>query len=454
VSVLVEAVLPADLMAARLQMALSLGWHIIIASFGVGMPAVMVFTEWRGLRTKDPAYTQLARRWAKAMGVLFAVGAVSGTILSFEMGLLWPGLMGQFGDVIGLPFAMEGFAFFTEAIFLGIYLYAWDRLSPRAHVFSGIPVVLAGPASALFVVAANAWMNEPRGFDLVSGEVTNVDPWAAMFNPATAPQVTHMIIAAFILTGFGIASVYAVAMLRGRQDRYHRLGFAIPFTVAALLAPVQVLVGDWAARSVAERQPAKLAAMEGLATTQAGAPLSLGGVYVDGELRYAIKIPNALSLLVHWDPNAEVTGLDRIPDDAEPPVTIVKWSFQLMVFIGLGLVALSAWWGLAWWRRRGPPRSRWFLRATAASGVAAAVAIETGWTVTEVGRQPWIAYGIMRTRDAVNPAPGLTAGLALVTTIYLILTVATIAVLVRMARHKEAPVAPQETTPEPTETPR
>jgi cytochrome d ubiquinol oxidase subunit I len=440
-------------MAARLQMALSLGWHIIIACFGVGMPAVTVFMEWRSLRTGDPAYNRLAHRWAKTMGVLFAVGAVSGTILSFEMGLLWPGLMGQFGDVIGLPFALEGFAFFTEAIFLGIYLYAWDRLSPRAHLLSGIPICIAGPTSALFIVAANAWMNEPRGFDLVSGEVTNVEPWAAMFNPATATQTVHMIIAAFMVTGFGIASVYAVAMLRGRRDRYHRLGFLVPFTIAAVLAPVQVVVGDWASRSVAERQPAKLAAMEGLAKTQAGAPLSLGGVYVDGKLRYAVSIPNALSLLVHWDAHAEVTGLDRIPDDAQPPVNPVKWSFQLMVAIGLGLVALSIWWALAWWRRRGPPQSRWFLRGAALSGVAAVVAVEAGWMVTEIGRQPWIAYDILRTADAVNPAPGLTVGLALVAAIYLILTVAAVAVLVGMVRGREEPVAPQEATPAPVEFP-
>lgn len=446
---LAEAAVPADLMAARLQMALSLGWHIIIASFGVGLPAVIVFTEWRGLRTGDPAYARLARRWAKASGVLFAVGAVSGTILSFEMGLLWPGLMGQFGDVIGLPFALEGFAFFTEAIFLGIYLYAWDRLSPRAHLLSGVPIVLAGPTSALFIVAANGWMNTPRGFDLVSGEVTNVDPWAAMFNPSTPPQVVHMIIAAFMVTGFSVASVYAVAMLRGRQDRYHRLGFVIPFTVAAVLAPVQVVVGDWIARTVAERQPSKLAAIEGLGTTERGAPLSIGGVYVDGKLRYAIQIPNALSLLTYWDPHAEVTGFDRIPNDAEPPVNIVRWSFQLMVAIGLGLVGLSLWWALAWWRRRGPPRSRWFLRFTAISGIAAVLALEAGWTVTEVGRQPWIAYGVLRTKDAVNPAPGLAAGLALVTAIYLVLTIATIAVMVRLARHRDEPVAPQETTPPP-----
>ncbi|MGC5022760.1 cytochrome ubiquinol oxidase subunit I [Micromonospora sp. DT47] len=444
---LTQEAAPADLMAARLQMALSLGWHIVIAAFGVGMPAVTVFTEWRGLRTGDPVYTRLARRWATVMGVLFAVGAVSGTILSFEMGLLWPGLMGRFGDVIGLPFALEGFAFFIEAIFVGIYLYAWDRVPPRAHLLSGLPVCVAGVASAFFVVSANAWMNQPRGFDLVSGEVTNVRPWAAMFNPATPPQTVHMIIAAFMVTGFGIASVYSVALLRGRRDRYHRLGFAIPFTVAALFAPVQVVVGDWAAHFVGEYQPTKLAAIEGLGRTQAGAPLSLGGVYVEGELRYAVEIPNALSLLAKWDANAVVPGLDQVPDDQEPPVTIVKWAFQLMVAIGFALVGLSAWWGLSWWRRRGPPRSPWFLRGAALSGVAAAFAVEAGWVVTEVGRQPWIVYGVLRTAEAVNPAPGLATGLVLVASVYLVLTVATVLVLRRMARHRDQPVAPQEGAP-------
>ncbi|MEV4545172.1 cytochrome ubiquinol oxidase subunit I [Micromonospora echinaurantiaca] len=448
VDLLTQDAAPGDLMAARVQMALSLGWHIVIASFGVGMPAVTVFAEWRGLRTGDPTFTRLARRWAKAMGVLFAVGAVSGTILSFEMGLLWPGLMGRFGDVIGLPFAMEGIAFFVEAIFVGIYLYAWDRVPPRVHLLSGLPVCVAGVASAFFVVSANAWMNQPRGFDLVSGEVTDVRPWEAMFNPATPPQTVHMIVAAFMVTGFGIASVYAVALLRGRRDRYHRLGFAIPFTVAAVLSPVQVVVGDWAAHFVGEYQPTKLAAMEGLARTQAGAPLSLGGVYVDGELRYAVEVPNALSLLAKWDPDAVVMGLDQVPDDQEPPVTVVKWAFQLMVAIGFGLVALSAWWALAWWRRRGPPRSPWFLRAAALSGIAAAVAVEAGWVVTEVGRQPWIVYGVLRTAEAVNPAPGLATGLALVAAVYAVLTVATVAVLWRMARHRDEPVAPQEGVPE------
>jgi cytochrome d ubiquinol oxidase subunit I len=436
------AATPGDLVAARVQMAFSLGWHIVIACFGVGMPGLAVFAEWRGLRTGDPAWEVLARTWARAMGVLFAVGAVSGTILSFEMGLLWPGLMGPFGDVIGLPFALEGFAFFIEAIFLGIWLYAWDRLPPRIHVLTGIPVLVAGVASAFFVVTANAWMNQPRGFDLIGGEVVGVRPWEAMFNPATPPQTVHMIIAAFMVAGFGTASVYAVGLLRGRSDRHHRLGFLVPFTVAAVLAPVQVVVGDWAAGFLAEYQPLKLAAIEGLTETTAGASLSLGGIYVDGRLRYGLEIPNALSLLAHWDPDAVVLGLDQAPPELRPPVNVVHWSFQVMVGIGFALVALGAWLAWSWWRRRDLPGSPWFLRAAVFAGPAAALALEAGWVVTEVGRQPWVVYGVLLTRDAVNPHPGLVAGLLMVLAVYAVLTVATVAVLRGLARR--GPVAPQE----------
>jgi cytochrome bd ubiquinol oxidase subunit I len=434
----------ADLGAARMQMALSLGWHIVIACFGVGMPAITLIAEWRGNRTGDPAYRLLARRWAKAMGVLFAVGAVSGTILSFEMGLLWPGLMGVYGEVIGLPFSLEGIAFFIEAIFLGIYLYAWDRLPPVQHMLSGIPIVVAGVASAFFVVTANAWMQQPTGFDTENGRIVAVDPWAAMFNPATPSQTTHMIVAAFMVAGFGMASVYAVAMLRGRRDRYHRLGFLVPFTVAAVLAPIQVGVGDWAAHFVADNQPVKLAAMEGVFETERGVPLHIGGAAVDGQMRYAVEIPYGLSLLAHWDPNAEITGLNEVPQDERPPVNIVHWAFQVMVGIGLGLVALSAWGAWAWSRRRDLPRSRWFLRAAALSGVGASLALEAGWVVTEVGRQPWIVYGVLRTSEAVNPAPGLVWGFVLVSVVYAVLTVASVYVLRRLARDKPVPVAPQE----------
>jgi cytochrome d ubiquinol oxidase subunit I len=427
-------------------MAVSLGWHIIIACFGVGFPLLAVFCEWRGYRTGDTAWGMLARRWGRAMGVLFAVGAVSGTILSFELGILWPGLMGTYGEVIGLPFAIEGIWFFTEAIFLGIYLYAWDRLPPKAHMLTAVPIVIAGLAGAFSVVAANAWMNQPRGFDLVNGEVTNVDPWAAMFNPATWPQATHMILAAYLVTGFGVASVYAVALLRGRNDRYHRLGFLVPFTFAAALTPVQIGVGDWAAHFVADNQPVKLAAMEGVYETERGAPLHLGGVEVDGELRYSVEIPFGLSLLAHWDPNAEIMGLDEVPQGDRPPVNVVHLSFQTMVAAGTGLLLLGAWFGLAWWRRRDLPRSRWFLRAAALSGVAAVVALEAGWVTTEVGRQPWIVYGRLRTADAVSAAPGLRLGLYALLVVYTILTAATVYVLRLMAR-APLPVAPQETEP-------
>lgn len=428
-----------DLVAAREQMALSLGWHIILACFGVGMPMFALFSEWRGIRTGDPHYRLLARRWAKALGVLFAVGAVSGTILSFEMGLLWPGLMDTYGEVIGLPFAIEGIAFFIEAIFLGIYLYGWDRLPPRAHLYSGLPIPLAGVASAFFVVTANAWMNQPRGFDLVNGRVTNVDVWAAMFNPATAPQTVHMILAAFMVSGFGIASVYAVAMLRGRRDRYHRLGFLVPFTFAAILTPIQIAVGDWAAHFVADYQPTKLAAMEGVYETQSGVPLHLGGIAVDGQLRYAVEIPNGLSLLAHWDPSATIVGLNEVPLADQPPVNIVHLSFQLMVALGFALLALGGWFAVSWTRRRELPTSRWFLRAAALAGVGAAVALEAGWVTTEVGRQPWVVYDHLRTADAVNPAPGLWVGLVVVVVVYTLLTIATVYVMRRLARSTPVP---------------
>jgi cytochrome d ubiquinol oxidase subunit I len=441
---LMADVTAADLMAARMQMALSLGWHIIIACFGVGMPAITLLAEWRGHRTGDPNYKLLARRWARVMGVLFAVGAVSGTILSFEMGLLWPGLMGVYGEVIGLPFTLEGIAFFIEAIFLGIYLYAWDRLPPRVHMLVAIPVLVAGVASAFFVVTANAWMQQPTGFDAANGRIIAVDPWAAMFNPATPSQTVHMILAAFMVAGFGMASVYAVAMLRGRKDKYHRLGFLIPFTVAAVMAPIQIGVGDWSAHFVADNQPVKLAAMEGIFETQRNAPLHVGGVVIGDEMRFAVEIPSGLSLLAHFDPNAEIMGLNAVPEDERPPVNVVHIAFQLMVGSGFALLALSVWLAIAWKRHKDLPRSAWFLRAGALSGLLAVLALEAGWVVTEVGRQPWIVFGILRTSDAVNPAPGLVYGFVLVCVVYLFLTVATVYVLRRLARDIPVPLAPQE----------
>lgn len=440
-----ETVAQPDLLAARWQMALSLGWHIVIACFGVGLPALIVTAEWLGQRRNDPDYRLLARRWARAAGVLFAIGAVSGTILSFEMGILWPGLMGTFGEVIGLPFALEGIAFFIEAIFLGIYLYGWDRLPPRVHLLTGLPIVVAGVASAWFVVTANAWMNQPAGFELVDGEVTAVDPIAAMLNPATPVQTTHMIVAAFMVAGFGVASTYAWAMLRGRRTPYVRKGFLLSFAMAGLLTAPQIVVGDWAARFLAEYQPTKFAALEALYETQRQAPLTIGGIPVDGRIEYGIQIPGALSWLAFGDVNAEVRGLEEVPPDERPPTLPVHLAFQIMVAIGFGLLGLSVWQALAWWRRRAIPTSRLFLIGALAAGPAAAVALEAGWIVTEVGRQPWIAWQVMRVDEAVTAAPGIRYGLFALIAIYALLTVAAVYVLRRVAA---TPAEADELTPQ------
>ncbi|WP_078854625.1 cytochrome ubiquinol oxidase subunit I [Streptomyces sp. NRRL F-5135] len=448
------AVSPGDLAAARAQMGFSLAWHIVVACLGVGLPLLTLMAEWYGIRTGNPAFRLLARRWARAMGVLFAVGAVSGTILSFEMGLLWPGLMGTFGQVIGLPFALEGFAFFIEAIFLGIYLYAWDRMPPRRHLLMGVPIVVAGIASAFFVVCANAWMNQPRGYTLRDGKVVDVDPWAAMMNPASPPQTVHMILAALMVASFLTASVYAVALLRGRDDPYHRAGFALPFVLGAVVTPFQIVVGDWAARFLATYQPAKLAAMEGVFHTGSHVPLTIGGIATsDDRLRYGLEIPDGLSLLVGYSPDTVIKGLDQVPRSDWPAVTGVHLSFDIMVAVGFFLLAMGIWLLAAWWhaRRTARPlaaaRSPWtrlFLLLAAIAGPAAVVALECGWCVTELGRQPWVVWGVMRVREAVNPAPGLMAGLWLVLIVYAAMTAATVYVLRRLVRATPVPVAPQE----------
>jgi cytochrome bd ubiquinol oxidase subunit I len=421
--------------AARAQMGLSLGWHIIFACLGVGFPVLILIAEWRGIRG-DADAMRLARTWAKVAGVLFAVGAVSGTILSFEMGLLWPRLMGEFGSVLGLPFALEGFAFFIEAIFLGIYLHAWDRLTPMRHLASGVPIAIAGIASAFFVVTANSWMNDPQGFTLVAGRVTDPQPLVAMFNRATPVETIHMILAAFMVTGFLIASVYAAARLRGRSDRYHRLGLVLPLIVATAITPFQIIVGDIAAREVADNQPIKLAAMEGLAHTEAGAGEHIGGIFINGQLQYAIVLPHVLAFLAKGNANATVIGLDSVPAADRPEaVTLIHLAFNIMVGIGFLLLGLGLWLLIRWIRRRGPPSSRWFLRAALVAGPGAVVAMECGWITTEVGRQPWIVYQVMRTSDAVNPAPGLYWGLVVMLVVYTVLTVVTLLVLRYIARN-------------------
>jgi cytochrome d ubiquinol oxidase subunit I len=369
------------------------------------------------------------------MAELFAVGAVSGTLLSFEMGMLWPGLMGPFGDVIGLPFTLEGVSFFVEAIFLAIYLYGWRRLPARVHYLTLLPIALAGITGTFFIVSVNAWMNSPAGFTTgASGTVGSVDPWGAMLNPATGVQFVHMLLAAYMVSGFLVAGVYAAGRLRGRWDRLHRLGFTIPFVLAMIATPLQVVAGDAAARRLVDAQPAKFAAMELIPETGTGVPLSLGGVWIDGEVRGAVDIPRLASLLATRSLDGEVPGLDAVPPDDRPPVNIVHWSFQVMVGVGFGLLGLSIWFVLAWWRRRSPPVSRWFWRGAALSGVGAVAAMELGWVTTEVGRQPWIVQGYVRTADAVTAAAGIPVTAAVISAGYVALAVTTIWVLRVMAR--------------------
>ena len=420
----------ADLTFARGQMALSLAFHIVFAAVGVALPALMVVAELRYRRTGDEIYLELARRWAKGTAILFAVGAVSGTVLSFELGLLWPRFMAFAGAIIGMPFSLEGFAFFTEAIFLGIYLYGWERVSPRMHLLSGVAVTVSGAFSALFVVLANAWMNAPTGFKVQGGLPVEVDPLAAMFSPGWAVEVVHVLLSSYLATAVAMAAVHAAFLLRAPQSRFHRaaLGIAMMFVVPAAL--LQPLSGDFSARSVAVRQPAKLAALEGQFHTERGAPLRLGG-WPDPAARttrYALEIPHGLSFLAFHDLEAEVRGLDSFPVADWPETRVVHVAFQVMVGAGSTLALVALWWGGVWFRRRrargsasasAAGESRALLWAVVASGPLGFLALEAGWAVTEVGRQPWIVYGVIRTGDAVTPVVGLATPFALVGLVYL-----------------------------------
>jgi cytochrome d ubiquinol oxidase subunit I len=396
--------------------------------------------HYRGLRRQDEDALRLARRWAKVMAVLVAVGAVSGTVLSFDMGLLWPRLMGTYGAAIGIPFSFEGIFFLLEAIFTAIYLYGWDRLPPWAHFWSLVPVAVTGIGGALSVVAANSWMNDPAGFTVAHGRITHVDPVAVFFNGATYYEAPHMILAAYMVAGGLTATPYAVGLLRGRRDRYHRLGFLLPFTVAAVATPFQIGVGDTAARAVASQQPVKFASMEYVPFTTRGATEWLGGVWYHGHVvtGTGIGIPDADSLLVGFSPHTQVTGWSTVPPGLRPPMpTLIHLSFDLMVGIGSAMLLWAVWLAVCWWRRRDLPRGRpgtVFLAGGALSGVAAVAAMEAGWVVTEVGRQPWTVYHVLTTSQAATTAGGVPATLGATLVIYGALTVGTFGILWVMKR--------------------
>jgi cytochrome bd ubiquinol oxidase subunit I len=434
------------LLEARQMQALSFAVHIPLVCFGIAFPSMVLLLEVLYVRTGDALYRTLAQRWSKVMIALFAVGVVTGTILSFEMGLLWPNFMATFGDVFGLAFGLEGFSFFVEAIFIAIYVYGWDRLSSRAHLLCGIPIVIAGFTGSLFVIAVNAWMNNPSGFRLEDGRAVDVDPWAALFgNGHLWPELTHMYVAGYIVTGFLVAAAYAWRRLHGGVGRYDRVALALPLTIAALAAPVQLVVGDWISRQITEDQPTKLAAVEGLGPTTKGAGIHVLGWYDDGEVKYGIEIPRFLSLLAKHDPNATIEGLEETPPEDRPPVNIVRIAFQTMVGIGTLLAALGVFHLFTSFRRRRLVAARWFHWGVVAAGPLSLVALIAGWVVTEVGRQPWVVYGVMRTEDAVTGAGAIPVGYGTLVVVYAGLVVAVVWILRRLERK---PIdAPEEPPP-------
>jgi cytochrome bd ubiquinol oxidase subunit I len=441
---------------ARSQMAFTLGFHIVLASIGVALPAIMLIANYRGLRKHDEDALELARRWSKVVAVTFAVGAVTGTVISFEFGLLWPEFTGRFGKVFGVLFAVEGIFFFLEAIFVAIYIFGWKRLSPWKHFWAGVPIPICGIGGAFSVVAVNSWMNQPQGFSPTTGDVTSVDPWKVIFNPAVPYEVPHMILAAYLVTGFLVASIYGVGMLRGRRDRRHRLGLLIPLTVACIATPIQFAVGDTAARSIAQDQPIKFAAMECVQTTSTHVTEYIYGRCTADGVKGGLGIPGFDSFLVGWSTDTQVTGLDTVPPQDRPPAnTMLHWAFDTMVGICTMLIALGLWLAWAWWRKRDIPQSKWFLRAVAVSGVASVVALECGWIVTEVGRQPWVVYNVMRTEDAVTKADGVWITFTAIVVLYAALGTALILTLRAMARRwraneePEVPYGPSDTLADP-----
>lgn len=414
-----------DFIAARLQMAFSLGFHIIFACIGMVMPFFMSVAHFYWLKTKKAVYLDVTKAWSKGVAIFFATGAVSGTVLSFELGLLWPDFMKHAGPIFGMPFSLEGTAFFIEAIALGFYLYGWEKLNTWFHWVTGVIVGISGLLSGILVVAANAWMNSPSGFKYIDGKYLDIDPVTAMFNEAWFSQALHMCLAAFVSTGFAVAGVHALMILRRKNVLFHSKAFKIAAVFGACAACLQPLSGDISAKDVAGRQPAKLAAMEAHFHTKKNAGLIIGGIpdTASKKVDYAIELPGLLSFMVTGNFDGEVQGLDRIPADEHPPVAVTHYAFQVMVGLGMIMVFISLLYFVVLWRKKDWLRKKWLMRLFVLATPLGFIALEAGWTVTEVGRQPWIIYGIMRTADAVTPMPGIAYSFYLFSAVYISLSI-------------------------------
>ena len=453
---------------ARSQMAFTLGFHIILVPLGVSWAFMALIANWRAIKRDDRDALLLAQRWSKYMAITFAVGAVTGTVLTFEFGLLWPTFMGRFGAAFGIPFAVEGLFVFAEAIFIAIYIYGWKRMKPWPHFWVLVPVIVSGIGGTVSVVAANGWMNEPGGFTLSSsGEVTKIEPLKVFFNSAMPYEALHMVLAAYLVGGFLIASVYAAALLRGHRDRYHRLGFIIPFTVAAIATPAQMLVGDTLARWVYNNEPTKFAAIELVPKTSSDVPeILLGHLTSQGEVKGGIKIPGLASWLS--DPstgkNTVVQGRNAFPTSSEPTineVNVVHLAWDVMVGIATLLFLLAIYYAVYWLFRRRLPEQKVFLLFATVAGVASVLALEAGWVVTEVGRQPWIVHNYMKVTQAATTNGGVWITFLAITAIYLAVGVALVLIMRRMSRRWQAepvlddsdvPYGPSEYAVEPEKT--
>ncbi|WP_262177059.1 cytochrome ubiquinol oxidase subunit I [Saccharococcus sp. Marseille-Q5394] len=417
---------------SRVLTELTLSFHIIYATIGVGVPLMIMIAQWVGIKKNDEHYILLARRWARGFIITVAVGVVTGTAIGLQLSLLWPNFMEFAGNVIALPLFMETFAFFFEAIFLGIYLYTWDRFeNQKKHLLLLVPVAIGASFSAVFITMVNAFMNAPRGFDIVDGEIVNINPIIAMFNPAMPTKVAHVVITAYMTAAFVLAAIAAFRLLRGSDHVYHKKALYLTMKLGFVFSIATALIGDFSGKYLAEYQPEKLAAAEWHFETQENAPLILFGVLKDGEVKYAINIPFGLSMLAFNNPNAEVIGLDQFPEDEIPPLYI-HYLFNIMVFIGMWMTILSAlyWIGInRGWKR---VSTKWFRWLIVLGAPLTMIAIESGWWLAEVGRQPWILRKIMRVEDAATTSGQVDLMLMLFALLYLVLGIGSVVVLRRM----------------------
>jgi cytochrome bd ubiquinol oxidase subunit I len=430
-----------NLIAARVQMGNSLAFHIVFVVLAMGMPLLLCIAEGLALWRKDPVWMLMARRWSKAVALIFIIGAVSGTVISFELGLLWPTYINYTGAILGPLFAIEGIFFFVEAIFLGIYLYGWDRLSPRAHWICSFPIWISGIFAALVIVTVNSWMNTPAGFEVQNGKITGINSFQAIFNPAQPYEVVHMVLASFVGIGFGVATVYAIAILRGKRDAYHRKAMLLGLTFGLASIPLQMIAGDAIARSLETQQPVKLASMEAVYNTSEDVPLHLMGipnVPQEGWFTQGLVIPDGLSLLVGFSPSTTVIGLNSVaandrPSDAE--IVIIHLAFDLMVIFGMFMTLVAVVFWLLFIVRRGRmPEYGWLLWGIILCGPMAFIAVVCGWIVTELGRQPWVIYNFLLTSAAVTPAPYLNITFTVFTIIYILMAIILVVLLLRLAR--------------------